>query len=83
MKLSEQYNFASLHLACLAWCDNPAWKPWRTSHWALQKEDGWLFTIRYRGAIINALAEKLVNNDREELLEFAHLIGLDVESYRI
>ena len=80
--MKAKYDIQRLHNDCLAWCQNPVWKPWQKKY-ALQKCDGYL---RIEDEALNRLGIlylNLNNDNYGQTHQFAHLIGLNVESYRI
>jgi len=76
----EKFDIEKLHRDCLEWCESPVWKPWQNyelydkdCRYSIQGQDDELFAgIHY------SYGETLP----QSICEFAHLIGIDVESYR-
>jgi len=77
----ENLDIERLHRDCLKWCENPTWKPWQDQ-----------YEIKINGSeteIADILGSCLATVDQtyrpehnRYICEFAHLIGIDVESYR-
>jgi len=76
----ENFDIERMHRDCLEWCESPVWKPWQNyelydkdCRYSIQGQDDELFAgIHY------SYGETLP----QSICEFAHLIGIDVESYR-
>jgi len=76
----EKFDIERMHRDCLEWCESPVWKPWQNyelydkdCRYSIQGQDDELFAgIHY------SYGETLP----QSICEFAHLIGIDVESYR-
>ena len=75
----SRYDIARLHKDCIAWCENPQLKPWMVEV-GLKIERYALGRIEINNGIRYQVAISKPHDDLQ-ILEFAHFIGLDVESY--
>jgi hypothetical protein len=81
MSIESKYDLKRLHADCLAWCENPQWKPWmkvaglRVVDTGLNLEihnpDDTFRMVLYKGGGLDI-----------QTMNFAHFIGIDIESYR-
>lgn len=79
--MKAKYDIARLHKDCLAWCENPQWKPWMVEMGLILITDhNQFFYFSVSGECFSSLSKNGATNDS---FYFAHFIGLDVESYRI
>jgi len=78
----EKFDIERMHRDCLEWCKNPVWKPWQRTYKVVRHHNDFLIVDRQGGDRLAILDPKLGGQDEETICEFAHLIGLDVESYR-
>ena len=77
--MKSKYDIKKLHNDCLEWCENPVFPyPWQWKH---VFSDNQIFDSE--GNVCAVIATRSEQQDVEFMCEFAHLIGLNVESYRI
>jgi len=77
----EKFDIERMHRDCLEWCKSPVWKPWQNDYKTVRI--GTFCRIEdVTGNCKAVLHDRLVSENTLTTLEFAHLIGLDVESYR-
>jgi hypothetical protein len=81
MSIESKYDLKKLHADCLAWWENPTFKPW-------MNEIGINVSRGVTRAIIESRTKCFASMSRShdenafEVFEFAHFIGLDIEAYR-
>jgi len=77
----EKFDIERMHRDCLEWCKNPVWKPWQKDY-TLRRTNTQYQIHDYAKNLLAILSTAKKRFEPEIVCEFAHLIGLDVESYR-
>lgn len=83
--MKAKYDIARLHADCVAWCENPQWKPWLKSLEAFVYIcDTFFLRINVSQKQLAVIPRKFTEHTSSSaVLLFAELAGLDIEQYRI
>jgi len=81
----EKFDIEKLHRDCLEWCKNPVWKTWQDG--LILKAYKSVYCIIYKtnddsGDNVAVITKEMKYAKPNKVCVFAHLIGIDVESYR-
>jgi len=81
--MTAKYDIKRLHADCLKWCEKPVFPyPWQHTY-KLKRNFNDFLIISLTDDRLAILDPRQGEQVWETVCEFAHLIGLDVESYRI
>jgi len=81
--MKAKYDIPAIHAKCLEWCKNPVF-PYHWQHaYEVVRSPLYDFQIIGHGNCLAILDPKSGSQTWQTICEFAYLIGLDVESYRI
>lgn len=78
----ENFDIERLHADCLKWCENPVWKPWQQEYRLEKMTGNYRRILDKHRSLIASLYDDSDLYDGLPTMQFAHLIGLNVESYR-
>ena len=82
--MKAKYDIPAIHAKCLEWYENPVFTyPWQQEYTLQRMVGGY---CRIQDKHLNTLAilyMETTRNEHSQMMQFAHLIGIDVESYRI
>jgi len=79
--MKAKYDITRLHSDCLKWCEKPVFLPWQERWGVLWEDLGWV--LKDGQGKHRAFIYHMPDGEEDSNLYFAHLIGLNVESYRI
>jgi len=81
--MKAKYDIPAIHAKCIEWCKNPVFPhPWQRDYQVV-RSPLYDFQIIGHGNCLAILDPKSGSQTWQTICEFAYLIGLDVESYRI
>jgi len=78
----KNFDIERMHRDCLEWCKNPVWKPWQQEYRLEKMTGNYRRILDKHRSLIASLYDDSDLYDGLPTMQFAHLIGLDVESYR-